>query len=83
MQSVASLLLGPRRSGVPSGININDGGWLPRGGFLGVNHNPFRIGDYSYGNEAGDCLPVAIRVLASSMAYPKIALLIGIAVGTV
>ena len=54
MQSVSSYLLGPRRSGVPSGININDGGFGFHGSaFLGVNHNPFRIGDYSYGNEAG------------------------------
>lgn len=54
MQSVSSYLLGPRRSGVPSGININDGGFGFHGAaFLGVNHNPFRIGDFSYGNEAG------------------------------
>ena len=54
MQSVSSYLLGPRRSGVPSGININDGGFGFHGAaYLGVNHNPFRIGDFSYGNEAG------------------------------
>jgi len=54
MQSVSSFLLGPRRIGVPSGININDGGFGFHGAaYLGVNHNPFRIGDYSYGNEAG------------------------------
>ncbi len=54
MQSVSSLLLGPRRGGVPSGININDGGFGYHGAaHLGVQHNPFRIGDFSYGNEAG------------------------------
>ena len=54
MQSVSSYLLGPRKIGVPSGININDGGLGFHGAaYLGVNHNPFRIGDYSYGNEAG------------------------------
>tara|TARA_B100000676_G_scaffold57649_1_gene56732 strand:+ start:5677 stop:6957 length:1281 start_codon:yes stop_codon:yes gene_type:complete len=54
MQSVSSYLLGPRKIGVPSGININDGGFGFHGAaYLGVNHNPFRIGDYSYGNEAG------------------------------
>jgi hypothetical protein len=54
MGSVASHLLGPRRSGVPCGININDGGFGFHGAaHLGVAHNPFRIGDFSYGNEAG------------------------------
>ncbi|MCA9118625.1 MAG: DUF1501 domain-containing protein [Planctomycetaceae bacterium] len=54
MQAIASHLLGPRRPGVPSGININDGGFGFHGGaYLGVAHNPFRIGDFSYGNEAG------------------------------
>ena len=54
MQSVSSMLLGPRRNGVPSGININDGGFGYHGAaHLGVQHNPFRIGDFSYGNEAG------------------------------
>ena len=54
MGSVASLLLGPRRRGVPSAININDGGFGFHGAaYLGVAHNPFRIGEYSYGNEAG------------------------------
>ena len=54
MQAVSSYLLGPRRSGVPSGINMNDGGFGFHGGaYLGVAHNPFRIGEFSYGNEAG------------------------------
>jgi len=54
MQAIASYLLGPRQPGVPSGININDGGFGFHGGaYLGVAHNPFRIGDFSYGNEAG------------------------------
>lgn len=54
MQSIASHLLGPRRSGVPSGINMNDGGFGFHGAaYLGVAHNPFRIGEFSYGNEAG------------------------------
>ncbi|HRX82939.1 MAG TPA: DUF1501 domain-containing protein, partial [Pirellulaceae bacterium] len=54
MQAIASHLLGPKQPGVPSGININDGGFGFHGGaYLGVAHNPFRIGDFSYGNEAG------------------------------
>ncbi|MDB4756889.1 DUF1501 domain-containing protein [Pirellulaceae bacterium] len=54
MGAIASKLLGPVRTGVPAGININDGGFGFHGGaHLGVAHNPFRIGDFSYGNEAG------------------------------
>ncbi len=54
MQSIASKVLGPRQRGVPSGININDGGFGFHGAaYLGVAHNPFRIGEFSYGNEAG------------------------------
>lgn len=54
MQAISSQLLGPRRHGVPSGINMNDGGFGFHGGaYLGVAHNPFRIGDFSYGDEAG------------------------------
>lgn len=54
MGSIASKLLGPVKSGVPTGININDGGFGFHGAaHLGVAHNPFRIGDFSYGNEAG------------------------------
>ena len=54
MGAVASHLLGPRQPGVPSGVNMNDGGFGYHGGaWLGVAHNPFRIGEFSYGNEAG------------------------------
>jgi Protein of unknown function (DUF1501) len=54
MSAISSLLLGPRQSGVPSCVNINDGGFGFHGGaYLGVAHNPFRIGDFSYGDEAG------------------------------
>ena len=54
MGSVVSHLIGPRGPGVPCGININDGGFGFHGAaYLGVAHNPFRIGDFSYGNEAG------------------------------
>lgn len=54
MGSVISHLVGPRGPGVPCGININDGGFGFHGAaYLGVAHNPFRIGDFSYGNEAG------------------------------
>ena len=54
MGSIISKLLGPVRSGVPTGININDGGFGFHGAaHLGVAHNPFRIGNFSYGNEAG------------------------------
>ena len=57
MQSISSKLLGPVRPGVPTGININDGGFGFHGAaHLGVAHNPFRIGDFSYGNEAGRSL---------------------------
>jgi len=54
MGSIASHLLGPRRSGVPATVNINDGGFGFHGAaHLGVAHNPFRTGEFSYGNEAG------------------------------
>ncbi len=54
MGAVASHLLGPVRSGVPATINFNDGGFGYHGGsWLGVAHNPMRIGEFSYGNEAG------------------------------
>lgn len=52
MGSVASHFLGPRHPGVPAYVNINDGGFGFHGAaYLGVQHNPFRIGSYSYGNE--------------------------------
>jgi hypothetical protein len=54
MGAVASYLLGPRQPGVPASVNMNDGGFGFHGAaFLGVAHNPFRTGDFSYGNEAG------------------------------
>ena len=54
MGAVTSHLLGPRMRGVPSCINMNDGGFGFHGAaHLGVAHNPFRIGEFSYGNEAG------------------------------
>lgn len=54
MCAVASKLLGPCQPGVPSGVNINDGGFGFHGSaYLGLAHNPFRTGEYSYGNEAG------------------------------
>ena len=59
MGAVASHLLGPTRAGVPATVNVNDGGFGFHGAsWLGVAHNPFRIGEYSYGNEAGR-LPTA------------------------
>jgi hypothetical protein len=52
--AVSSYLLGPREAGVPANVNINDGGFGFHGSaYLGVNHNPFRTGEFSYGNEAG------------------------------
>lgn len=54
MSSISSHLLGPRERGVPATVNINDGGFGFHGAsHLGVAHNPFRTGEYSYGNEAG------------------------------
>jgi hypothetical protein len=54
MGAIASHLLGPRSPGVPAGVNMNDGGFGFHGGaWLGVAHNPFRVGEFSYGNEAG------------------------------
>jgi hypothetical protein len=54
-----SKLLGPRDPGVPATVNFNDGGFGFHGGaYLGVAHNPFRLGEFSYGNEAGR-LPTA------------------------
>jgi hypothetical protein len=59
MGSVASYLLGPRRAGVPAYVNINDGGFGFHGAaYLGVAYQPFRTGEFSYGNE-GVQLPVA------------------------
>lgn len=54
MGAVSSYMLGPRESGVPATVNINDGGFGFHGAaFLGVAHNPFFTGSFSYGNEAG------------------------------
>jgi len=54
MGAVSSHLLGPTRAGSLSSVNMNDGGFGFHGAaWLGVNHNPFRYGEYSYGNEAG------------------------------
>lgn len=52
--AVASHLLGPTTTGSLTSVNMNDGGFGYHGGaWLGVNHNPFRYGELSYGNEAG------------------------------
>jgi len=54
MGAVASHLLGPTQPGSLASVNINDGGFGFHGGaWLGVNNNPFRYGEFSYGNEAG------------------------------
>jgi hypothetical protein len=54
MGSVASHLLGARNPGSLASVNMNDGGFGFHGAaWLGVAHNPFSYGDYSYGNEAG------------------------------
>ena len=52
MGAQASFLLGSKRRGVPSYVNINDGGFGYHGAaYLGVAHNPMRTGSFSYGNE--------------------------------
>ncbi|MFV0444088.1 MAG: DUF1501 domain-containing protein, partial [Planctomycetaceae bacterium] len=54
MGAVASHLLGPTQPGSLAAVNMNDGGFGYHGGaWLGVNYNPFRYGEFSYGNEAG------------------------------
>ncbi len=54
MGAVASHLLGPTQPGSLASVNINDGGFGYHGGaWLGVDYNPFRYGEFSYGNEAG------------------------------
>ena len=54
MGAVASHLLGPRTPGSLASVNMNDGGFGFHGAaWMGVAHNPFRYGEYSYGNEAG------------------------------
>ncbi|MDB4744059.1 DUF1501 domain-containing protein, partial [Planctomicrobium sp.] len=54
MGAVASQLLGPQIPGSLSSVNMNDGGFGFHGGaWLGVAQNPFRYGEFSYGNEAG------------------------------
>lgn len=59
MCSIASHFLGPRLTGAPSSVNFNDGGFGFHGAsYLGVAHNPVRVGEFSYGDEAGR-LPTA------------------------
>ena len=54
MGAVASHLLGPRQPGALASVNMNDGGFGFHGAaWLGVAHNPFRYGEFSYGNDAG------------------------------
>jgi hypothetical protein len=54
MGAVASYLLGPTQPGSLASVNVNDGGFGFHGGaWLGVDYNPFRFGEFSYGNEAG------------------------------
>lgn len=54
MGAVASHLLGPTMPGSLTSVNMNDGGFGFHGGaWLGVDDNPFRYGEFSYGNEAG------------------------------
>ncbi|MCA9082578.1 MAG: DUF1501 domain-containing protein [Planctomycetaceae bacterium] len=54
MSAVAAHLLGPTMKGSLANVNMNDGGFGFHGGaWLGVNYNPFRYGEFSYGNEAG------------------------------
>ena len=59
MGAISAHLLGAHDKGVPAYVNINDGGFGFHGAsYLGVSCNPFRTGDFSYGNEAG-MLPTA------------------------
>lgn len=54
MGAVASHLLGPTQPGSLANVNMNDGGFGYHGGaWMGVDYNPFRYGEFSYGNEAG------------------------------
>lgn len=54
MSAVASHLIGAKNPGVLTAVNMNDGGFGFHGGaWLGVAHNPFRFGEFSYGDEAG------------------------------
>lgn len=54
MGAVASRLLGPTQPGSLTSVNMNDGGFGYHGGaWMGVDYNPFRYGEFSYGNEAG------------------------------
>ncbi|MFO0868634.1 MAG: DUF1501 domain-containing protein [Pirellulales bacterium] len=59
MGAIAARLLGPTRPGAPASVNFNDGGFGYHGAsYLGVAHNPIRVGEFSYGDEAGR-LPTA------------------------
>ncbi|MFO0818546.1 MAG: DUF1501 domain-containing protein [Pirellulales bacterium] len=59
MGAIASHLMGPTRKGAPASVNFNDGGFGFHGAsYLGVASNPIRVGEYSYGDEAGR-LPTA------------------------
>ena len=52
MGSVVSRFLRPRQSGLPTYVNINDGGFGYHGAaFLGAAYNPINTGSYSYGKE--------------------------------
>ena len=52
MGSVVSRFLRPRQSGLPTYVNINDGGFGYHGAaFLGAAYNPINTGSYSYGRE--------------------------------
>lgn len=59
MGSIISSIMGATKPGAPAAINFNDGGFGYHGAsYLGVANNPIRIGEFSYGNEAGR-LPTA------------------------
>ena len=59
MGAISTHLLGSHEKGVPAYVNMNDGGFGFHGAsYLGVACNPFRTGNFSYGNEAG-MLPTA------------------------
>ncbi|MBI83276.1 MAG: hypothetical protein CMJ81_08785 [Planctomycetaceae bacterium] len=52
MGSVATRFLKSRQSGIPTYVNINDGGFGYHGAaFLGTAYNPINMGSYSYGRE--------------------------------
>ncbi|MEZ6116904.1 MAG: DUF1501 domain-containing protein [Pirellulaceae bacterium] len=72
MGAIASYLLGPRKTGVPSSININDGGFGFHGGLSRCGPQSFVSGTSATAMKLDFCPRVATRVFNWWTACPKI-----------